>query len=121
MNDIPPHGVVFAALSLLGVAIAIPQAFRAAAKAQAEAVRAALLAQQAMDLVAKLSKPAASACELSREERISRARGYLAAAAGAEMALAEHGKEAAAAMMLAQYRSQAAHAKAELRLLGVEV
>jgi hypothetical protein len=54
----------------------------------------------------------------TRAERIERARGYIAACHGAELALAGHESDLAVALALAHYRATAAHAQAELRILG---
>jgi hypothetical protein len=56
----------------------------------------------------------------ARAERLARARGHIAACKGAELALAGHEDDLHASLALAHYRAQAAHAQAELRVLGVD-
>jgi hypothetical protein len=80
-----------------------------------------LLAQLVRDEQARRSEMTAQpvAPEITRDERIQRARGCLAACHGAELALASHADDVQAALALAHYRAVAAHARAELRVLGV--
>ena len=85
--------------------------------AQSQAVRAVRLAKKAK--AEADAKPAD--VELARAERITRARGAIDACKGVELSLGDHNGELPAALMLAQVRHQAAHAKADLRALGVEV
>lgn len=58
--------------------------------------------------------------EPSREERIQRARAHIQACKGGELSLAQHADNPAAAIMLAQLRHNAAHARADLTILGIE-
>jgi len=105
---------VIAALVVIG-------AFAAGALVVAlAALRLARRAEARSATVAVGAAGAAFAAQPTREERIAWARGHIAACAAAEMALAEHQGELPAAMLLATQRGRAAHARHELRLLGVE-
>jgi hypothetical protein len=91
----------------LGIATAIPVALIIAHRVSDRAVR------RALDRIAPR--------ELTREERIARARACLEACRGAELALeAFVGRDVHASMMVSAHREMAAHARAELRLMGVE-
>lgn len=110
------------ALLYLAVALAVAacllagRAYGVARQARWQAQAAAVRIGQATTTATEPPKPA----EPSREERIAWARGEIEACRGAELALAEHASEVGPALMLAQYRANAARARQALRLLGVE-
>lgn len=91
-----------------------------AASARGKAVtterRSKRLAEDFLAAVAASKAPT----PLPKLERAARAHAAIQAAAGAEMALAEHADHAVACMMLASARRDAAFARAELEVLGVQ-
>lgn len=93
-------------------------------------IMALVVAVMALDLARAAQRRSAEAATVAankafaekptREERIATARAYIAACQGAELALADHRGELPAAMQLAAHRTAAAHAREQLRLLGIE-